>query len=72
MARTKLHSMQRIALDALEFADDDEAFHQYATKHRLTVNEVVYYLNAYEYGGMRSRRSGRPWTGILKGACRTA
>lgn len=63
MARTKewdpwiannrdLHSMQRIALDALEFADDDEAFHQYATKHRLTVNEVVYYLNAYEYGGI--------------------
>ena len=47
-----LQTMQRIALDAIEFADDDSAYHRYASEHNLTVNEVVYYLNAYEDGGV--------------------
>jgi hypothetical protein len=46
-----LETMRQIALDALAFADNDEAFYTYAAEHRLTVNEVVNYLNAYEYGG---------------------
>lgn len=46
-----IETMRRIALDALEFADDDDAFFSYAEQHGLTVNEVVYYLNAYEAGG---------------------
>jgi hypothetical protein len=45
-----LETMRRIALDALSFADDDDAFYAYADAHHLTVNEVVYYLNAYEAG----------------------
>jgi len=47
-----LETMQRIALEAVEFADDDGAFRRYASEHNLTVNDVVYYLNAYEYGGV--------------------
>jgi hypothetical protein len=43
--------MRRIALDALEFKDEDAAFYRHAAQHDLTINEVVYYLNAYEYGG---------------------
>lgn len=46
-----LEEMRRIALDALEFKDEDAAFYRYAAQHDLTVNEVAYYLNAYEYGG---------------------
>lgn len=42
--------MRQIALKALTFADNDEAFYTYAAEHQLTVNEVVYYLNADEYG----------------------
>lgn len=44
-------TMRRIALDALGFQDDDGRFYSYAAEHGLTVNEVVYYLNAYEAGG---------------------
>jgi len=48
-----IETMERIALDALEFADDEgPAFEVYARKHTLSVNEVVYYLNAYENGGL--------------------
>ena len=47
-----LATMQRIALEATELGDDPWAFHSYAKEHKLTVNEVVYYLNAYEYGGV--------------------
>jgi hypothetical protein len=36
--------MLRIALDALDFEEDDNAFFTCAEKHVLTVNEVVYYL----------------------------
>jgi len=46
-----IDTMRQIALDAQEFDDDWEAFEKYAEKHRLTVNEVTYYLNAYQYGG---------------------
>ncbi len=49
--RRSIETMRRIALDAMEFKEDDEAFYTYAEEHGLTVNEVVYYLNAYEYGG---------------------
>jgi hypothetical protein len=44
-------TMHQIALDAIQFKDDDAAFYDYAEEHDLTVNEVAYYLNAYEYGG---------------------
>jgi hypothetical protein len=47
-----LEAMRQIALDAMAFEEEDEdAFYNYAEEHDLTVNEVVYYLNAYEYGG---------------------
>jgi len=45
-----LETMRRVAEDALRFEDDGD-FYTYAEEHRLTVNEVVYYLNAYEAGG---------------------
>lgn len=44
-----IKAMRRIALDALRFEDDRE-FDTYADEHDLTVDEVVYYLNAYEAG----------------------
>ncbi len=43
--------MRRIAQEAMQFGDDDAAFYAYADQHKLTLNEVVYYLNAYEAGG---------------------
>jgi len=43
-------TMRRIAQDAMAFEDDTE-FYTYAGDHHLTVNEIVYYLNAYEAGG---------------------
>ena len=45
-------SVRLIALDVLDFADDDDpvVWYAYAAQHHLTVNEVVYYLNAYEAG----------------------
>ena len=46
-----LDTMCQIALNALDFGDDDKALQQYAAKNKLTVNEVLYYLNAYQYGG---------------------
>jgi hypothetical protein len=45
-----LDAMRRVALDALQFEDADD-FYTYAEDHQLTVNEVAYYLNAYEAGG---------------------
>ena len=58
--RRSIETMRRIALDAMEFGDDSAAFYTYATEHNLTVNEVVYYLNAYEYdseAGLRAIRN---------------
>ncbi|MCL4304060.1 MAG: DUF3024 domain-containing protein [Anaerolineae bacterium] len=46
-----IDTMRQIALDAQKLGDDWEAFAKYAAKHQLTINEAVYYLNAYEYGG---------------------
>jgi hypothetical protein len=46
-----IDTMRQIALDAQTFGDDWEAFEEYAVEHNLTVNEIAYYLNAYEYGG---------------------
>ena len=43
--------MRQTALDAMQFKDDDAAFYDYAEEHDFTVNEVAYYLNAYEHGG---------------------
>lgn len=46
-----IETMRRIALDVLEFGENDARFYAYAEEHGLSVNEVAYYLNAYEYGG---------------------
>jgi hypothetical protein len=46
-----IDTMRRIALEAQQLGDDWAAFEDYAAQHQLTVNEVVYYLNAYVYGG---------------------
>ena len=52
-----IDTMHRIALDAMEFGDDNAAFYTYAAEHDLTVNEVAYYLNAYEHGGEAGLRA---------------
>jgi len=49
--RRGIETMRRIALDALQFKEDNGAFYTYAARHDLTVDEVAYYLNAYESGG---------------------
>ena len=46
-----LATMRRIARDADKFGDDPAEYWNYATEHDLAVNEVIYYLNAYEAGG---------------------
>jgi hypothetical protein len=46
-----IETMRRIAQDAMGLGEDDAAFYSYANQHKLTVNEIVYYLNAYEAGG---------------------
>jgi hypothetical protein len=46
-----IETMRRIARDAMCFGDDDAAFYTCVDQHKLTVNEIVYYLNAYEAGG---------------------
>ena len=46
-----IETKRRIAQDAIRFGDDGAALYDYAAKHKLTVNEVVYYMNAYEAGG---------------------
>ena len=54
-----IETIRRIAQDAMRFGDDDAAFYDYAAEHKLTVNEVVYYLNAYEAGGDAALRALR-------------
>ena len=49
--------MRQIASDAQELGDDWGAFEDYAIEHQLTINEVVYYLNAYQYGGEAGLRA---------------
>lgn len=46
-----IEEMRQIALEAMDLPDDNEAFYLYGKARGLTVNEVAYYLNAYEYGG---------------------
>lgn len=43
-------AMKEIALGAMRVQEDDAALYAYAEAQGLTVNEVVYYLNAYEFG----------------------
>ncbi len=52
-----IDTMRQIALEAQKLGDDWDAFSRCAAKHQLTVNEVVYYLNAYEYGGEAGLRA---------------
>ncbi|MEW5961039.1 MAG: DUF3024 domain-containing protein [Chloroflexota bacterium] len=52
-----IDTMRKIALEAQALGDDWEAFDEYADSHQLTVNEVVYYLNAYQYGGEAGLRA---------------
>jgi hypothetical protein len=54
-----VETMRRIAQDAMCFGDDGAAFYTYADQHKLTVNEIVYYLNAYEAGGDEGLRTLR-------------
>jgi hypothetical protein len=44
-----IDTMRRIARDAMEL--EDHGFYTYAREHDIPVNEIVYYLNAYEAGG---------------------
>ena len=46
-----IETMRRIARDAMGLGDDGAAFDAYAEQHKHTVDEIVYYLNAYEAGG---------------------
>jgi hypothetical protein len=50
-------TMRQIAVEAQQLGDDWLAFEKFAAGHGLTVNEVVYYLNAYEYGGEAGLRA---------------
>jgi hypothetical protein len=44
-----IDTMRRIARDAMKL--EDHGFYTYAREHDIPVNEIVYYLNAYEAGG---------------------
>ncbi|MCP4535868.1 MAG: DUF3024 domain-containing protein [Chloroflexi bacterium] len=46
-----IETMLRIAKDVMKLKDNKAAFYDYAGEHDLAVNEVAYYLNAYEAGG---------------------
>lgn len=49
--RRSIVSMRRIATELMQLDEDEAALYAYAAEHGLTVNEAVYYLNAYQYGG---------------------
>ncbi len=58
--RTSIEMMRRIATDIMQLdQEDDDALYAYAAEHQLTVNEAVYYLNAYEFGGDAGLRAIR-------------
>jgi hypothetical protein len=40
-----------IVQEVTPIIDDDWELERYARQHHLTINEIVYYSNAYEYGG---------------------
>jgi hypothetical protein len=51
-SRRSLEEMRRIAAEVEPFLDDDTSeLERYARQNELTINEIVYYANAYEYGG---------------------
>ncbi len=52
-----IETMRQIALEAQALGDDGDAFETNAARRHLTVNEVVYYLNAYQYGGEAGLRA---------------
>lgn len=49
--RRSLDSMRTIAVEVAAFIDDTAELERYARSHGLTINEIVYYFNAFEYGG---------------------
>ena len=49
--RNSLSTMRSIALEVAAFIDDTDELERYARQHGLTINELVYYFNAFEYGG---------------------
>lgn len=49
--RRSLDDMRRIAMEVAPFIEDTSDLERYARKQGLTINEIVYYLNAYEAGG---------------------
>jgi len=49
--RRSLDDMRRISTDVAAFIDDTSDLERYARKQGLTINEIVYYFNAYEAGG---------------------
>lgn len=46
-----LATMRQIVGDVTPLIDDTWELEQYARQHHLTINEIVYYFNAYEAGG---------------------
>lgn len=55
-----LETMRQIVQEVTPIIDDDWELEQYAHRHHLTINEIVYYFNAYEYGsdvGLEAIRS---------------
>ncbi len=57
---TSIETMRRIATDIMQLdQEDDDALYAYVAEHDLTVNEAVYYLNAYQFGGDSGLRAIR-------------
>ena len=46
-----LETMRQIAQEVSPIIDDSSQLEHYARQHHLTINEIVYYFNVYEYGG---------------------
>ena len=46
-----LETMRQIVQEVTPIVDDNWELEQYAHRHHLTINEIVYYFNAHEYGG---------------------
>lgn len=60
VGRRSIETMRRIATDIMQLdQEDDDALYSYAAEHQLTVNEAVYYLNAYQFGGDAGLRAIR-------------
>lgn len=46
-----LATMHQVVRDVTPIIEDTWKLEQYAARHHLTINEIIYYFNAYEYGG---------------------